>query len=166
MPNTSTAAVNASLWLANCVGEADGSVWQGLLKELRGAVVESRGALDDDYRNALRLTLDRLHSTWLKMQRGRAVLGDDIYLDQADSVIKLLGQLWLAAVWLRLAAAARRALLTAADNNLSANDANFYRGKLRACQYVYRWQLPQAEVQMALLASLDSLCHDTDPAWL
>lgn len=49
---------------------------------------------------------------------------------------------------------------------MSLRDANFYRGKLAACRYFYRLEVPHVHVRGALLESLDTTVLDVDPAWL
>ena len=63
--------------------------------------------------------------------------------------------------WLRQATAATRALASG-----PGADADFYRGKLAACRYFFRWELPRTGPMLALLDSLDSTCLETQPAWL
>jgi butyryl-CoA dehydrogenase len=45
-------------------------------------------------------------------------------------------------------------------------DADFYQGKLAACRYFFRWELPRIDPQLALLDSLDSTVLTTQPGWL
>ena len=49
---------------------------------------------------------------------------------------------------------------------LGGGDVDFYRGKLAACRYFFRWELPRIGPQLALLDSLDSTCLEAQPAWL
>jgi hypothetical protein len=60
---------------------------------------------------------------------------------------------WL---WLRQALAARRGLADAVP------DADFYRGKLAAARYFFRWELPQTAPRHALLRSLDATCLEAE----
>ncbi len=41
----------------------------------------------------------------------------------------------------------------------------FYDGKRAAVRYFFRWELPKVDVQLNLLASLDTTVLDVDPAW-
>ncbi|GAB4187746.1 MAG: acyl-CoA dehydrogenase [Wenzhouxiangellaceae bacterium] len=77
-----------------------------------------------------------------------------IYLD-------MLGHVTVAWLWLRQAHIASQRLAS----NDSASDESFLRGKLAACEYFYRYELPQAETQCRLLARVDDTCLNTDPAW-
>ena len=46
-----------------------------------------------------------------------------------------------------------------------AEDARFYRGKLHAAQYFFRWELPRTVQQAELLIRLDDTCVTMDPGW-
>jgi alkylation response protein AidB-like acyl-CoA dehydrogenase len=84
----------------------------------------------------------------------KALANSSVYLDAMGHVV-------VAWMWLRQAAAASRALREA-----GSGDADFYRGKLAACRYFFRWELPRIGPQLALLDSLDSTSLETQPAWL
>jgi alkylation response protein AidB-like acyl-CoA dehydrogenase len=84
----------------------------------------------------------------------RALANASVYLDAFGHVV-------VAWMWLRQALASSRALASAAPA-----DADFHRGKLAACRYFFRWELPRIGPQLALLDSLDSTCLETQPAWL
>jgi hypothetical protein len=43
--------------------------------------------------------------------------------------------------------------------------AAFYRGKLAACRYFFRWELPRTEPQLKLLDGLDGTCFEMKPEW-
>jgi butyryl-CoA dehydrogenase len=84
----------------------------------------------------------------------RALANASVYLDAFGHVV-------VAWMWLRQASASSRSLAGAAPA-----DADFHRGKLAACRYFFRWELPRIGPQLALLDSLDSTCLETQPAWL
>jgi butyryl-CoA dehydrogenase len=62
-------------------------------------------------------------------------------------------------IWLQ------QALVAAASLDLDSADADFYRGKLQACRYFFRWELPKVEQQLELLASIDTTTLDMRDAW-
>ncbi|MGZ6142644.1 MAG: acyl-CoA dehydrogenase C-terminal domain-containing protein, partial [Myxococcales bacterium] len=84
----------------------------------------------------------------------RGLANASVYLD-------VFGHVVVAWMWLRQALAATRAL-----EGKGAADADFYRGKLAACRYFFRWELPRIGPQLALLDSLDTTCLEAQPAWL
>ena len=82
-------------------------------------------------------------------------------LANASVYLEAMGHVVVAWMWLRQAVAGTRAL-----KNASGESADFYRGKLAACRYFFRWELPRIGPQLALLDSLDSTCLDAQPTWL
>jgi butyryl-CoA dehydrogenase len=63
-------------------------------------------------------------------------------------------------MWLAQALLASRQLAGAIEA-----DQDFYRGKLQACRYFVRWELPKVEQQLELLASIDTTTLDMRDAW-
>src|SRR5437660_2549991 len=82
-------------------------------------------------------------------------------LANASVYLDAFGHLVVAWMWLRQALAAARVL-----EGAGSADADFCRGKLAACRYFFRWELPRIGPQLALLDSLDSTCLEAQPAWL
>jgi len=80
------------------------------------------------------------------------------FLANSTTYLDLCGHTVVAWIWLRMAVAACEALPQAADV-----DTDFYRGKLRACQYFYRMELPKTRAQAELLTNLDDTCLLTTP---
>ena len=78
----------------------------------------------------------------------RFVANSSVYLD-------MLGRVVIAWMWLKQAGAAQAGLPAA-----HAADKQFYSGKMQACRYYFRWELPQIEVQAKLLSCLDTTCLD------
>jgi butyryl-CoA dehydrogenase len=80
------------------------------------------------------------------------VLAGNPTLALANAVLFLeaFGHTVIAWIWLRQALAAQRGLA-----NGIASDADFYRGKLAACRWFYRWELPKTKQWHELLRSLD-----------
>ena len=77
---------------------------------------------------------------------GRVSLG----LANASYYLTLVGHSLIAWVWLKQALVAERALASAA-----AHDIDFYQGKLAACRFFFRYELPATGHCAALLQSLD-----------
>ncbi len=105
-------------------------------------------------------TAERLVATTRRLGEAAA---RDVERGLANSTVYLeaLGHAVVAWMWLRQALAATRAL-----GGARGPDADFYRGKLAACRYFFRWELPRTGPQLALLDSLDSTCLEAQPAWL
>jgi acyl-CoA dehydrogenase len=47
----------------------------------------------------------------------------------------------------------------------SGHDADFYRGKLQACAYFFKWELPKIQPQLDLLESIDTTTLNMQDAW-
>jgi len=84
-------------------------------------------------------------------------------LAMANAVLFLeaFGHTVIAWIWLRQALAAQRGL----QNGIAAQstDADFYRGKLAACRWFYRWELPKVRQWHELLRSLDDTTLSMPP---
>ena len=75
-----------------------------------------------------------------ELQRGLA--NASVYLDMLGHVV--IGWLWL-----------EQARVALEAGNRAGPDEDFYAGKLAACRFFYRYELPKVEAQSALVASLD-----------
>ncbi len=92
-----------------------------------------------------------------------AMLEKDIDLVLANSVkyLDLFGHVVIAWMWLKQGIVAANAL--AAQPHES--DVAFYRGKLQAMRYFFRYELPETEVWAALLMRLDDTCLGMQNDW-
>jgi butyryl-CoA dehydrogenase len=92
---------------------------------------------------------------------GAALARDaDGALANASVYLEMFGHTVLAWLWLRQAVAASRGLTSG-----RAADAGFYRGKLQACRYFFRWELPRTQPQHALLRAMDPTCLEMQDGW-
>jgi len=90
------------------------------------------------------------------MRAGRVRAG----LANASLYLDMLGHTLIAWMWLDQARAAARALPGA-----SAHDAPFYRGKLQACRFFSRQELPLVHIWAANVAALDDSAMNMQPDW-
>ncbi|OGA29494.1 MAG: acyl-CoA dehydrogenase [Betaproteobacteria bacterium RIFCSPLOWO2_02_FULL_65_24] len=81
-------------------------------------------------------------------------------LANAHVFLELTGHVVVAWIWLWQALAASKALAEA-----SGMDAHFYQGKLQACSFFYRWELPKTSHWHQLLKDPDPTCLDMQDAW-
>jgi butyryl-CoA dehydrogenase len=81
-------------------------------------------------------------------------------LANASAYLEAVGHVVLAWIWLQQALLAARALPEA-----GTQDVDFYRGKLQACRFFFRWELPKVAQQLELLASVDTTTLDMQDAW-
>ena len=109
-----------------------------------------------EFGEGLGAAVERLVGTTRRL--GEAAMADvERGLANASVYLEAMGHVVVAWMWLRQAMAATRA---------AGRDADFYRGKLAACRYFFRWELPRIGPQLALLDSLDATCLEAQPAWL
>ncbi|MEP4148644.1 MAG: acyl-CoA dehydrogenase [Halioglobus sp.] len=92
-----------------------------------------------------------------------SMMEKDIDLVLANSVkyLDLFGNVVIAWMWLKQGIVASSAL-TASPHE---DDSNFYRGKMQAMRYFYRYDLPEIEVWAALLMRLDDTCKSMANDW-
>lgn len=81
-------------------------------------------------------------------------------LSSATPFLDAFGHVVIAWLWLRQALIAREAL-----QNGAQADADFYEGKVAACQFFYRYHLPQAAEKLRYVASQDRSVLDTQASW-
>jgi butyryl-CoA dehydrogenase len=128
-----------------------GAALQSVLAELR-ATAEEAGAVAglESVARALLRTADTIEKTTRVlsacMADGRVRLG----LANASLYLTLVGHGLIAWVWLKQALVAARAL-----EHASASDRDFYQGKLAACRYFFRYELPLVDAYANLLQKLD-----------
>ena len=81
-------------------------------------------------------------------------------LSSATPFLDAFGHVVIAWLWLRQALIAEQALHSGAQG-----DADFYEGKVAACQFFYRYHLPQAAEKLRYVASQDRSVLDTRASW-
>jgi alkylation response protein AidB-like acyl-CoA dehydrogenase len=112
----------------------------------------------------LRPYADQLERTWQQVGTVTAALyasGDmNKTLANASVYLEAVGHTVVAWIWLEQALLAARQLDAAPDS-----EQDFYRGKLQACRYFFKWELPKVQPQLDLLASIDTTTLDMQDAW-
>ena len=81
-------------------------------------------------------------------------------LASATPFLDAFGHVVIAWLWLRQALVAQKALKSGVQA-----DADFYEGKIAACQFFYRYHLPQAAEKLRYVASQDRSVLDTEASW-
>jgi alkylation response protein AidB-like acyl-CoA dehydrogenase len=101
-----------------------------------------------------------LSTRWDRLEQVTALLhqaGDpDLTLANASVYLEAFGHLVMAWIWMEQSIAARRAL---------REDTDFYTGKLHACQWFYRWELPRVDAQLDLLSAMDATTLRMQDNW-
>jgi hypothetical protein len=91
-----------------------------------------------------------------EMQAGKiaeSTANAGVYLDA-------FGHLVIGWIWLKQALVA----LEASSNAVGA-DIEFYEGKINACNFFFRYEIPKAVTQLQLLKQVDTTCLDTKNSW-
>ena len=78
----------------------------------------------------------------------------------ATPYLQAFGHTVVAWMWLDVAIAATRAL-----DSGGALGADFYRGKLQAARYFFRYELPKIGAWLDVVARRDTTCRDMADAW-
>jgi butyryl-CoA dehydrogenase len=140
--------------LGRKVRMVDGKAFAELLALIRSEIAQASAHGDlAEYAAALEAAVTDLEQTTQLLVAcadiQRALANATLYLDAMGHVV-------IAWIWLKQALAATIAL--AEMSNEGESERNFYRGKLSACRYFYRYELPKAHSQMQVLRNLDDTC--------
>ncbi len=85
----------------------------------------------------------------------------DLALSNSVKYLDMFGNIVIAWTWLKLGAVAEAGLA----NTEHDQDRDFYKGKLQAMQYFYRFELPEIYAWAALLSDLDDTCYAMQKEW-
>jgi butyryl-CoA dehydrogenase len=85
----------------------------------------------------------------------------DLALSNSVKYLDLFGHVVIAWLWLKQGIVASAALAQSPHDA----DENFYRGKLQAMRYFFRFELSEIDAWARLLRELDSTCYDMQPQW-
>ena len=141
--------------LGRKVSMQNGAALHLLMQEIQSCINQaSAHAGLQDYAQALNQTVQRLSFVTQKLYAA----GDaNVTLANASLYLEAMGHIVIAWIWLE------QAVLSI--NQEARHDANFYAGKLQACQFFFRWELPKVQQQFDLLVSLDTTTLDMQDAW-
>ena len=120
--------------------DADGAAAHPALSEFATALTRAVATVTE--------TTEVLAATAARGELNRFLANSSAYLD-------MLGHVVIAWMWLKQAVAAQAGLADANDA-----DRQFYQGKMQACRYFFRWELPKTQAQSELLSELDTTCLD------
>ncbi len=102
-----------------------------------------------EYAVALQEAVNISAQTTMTLGQAAAEGKIDQFLANSWEYMEMLGHVVIAWVWLKQALVAEKALAS------GTHDKDFYQGKLQACRFFYRWELPKIRRQAELLSSLD-----------
>ncbi|PCI51761.1 MAG: acyl-CoA dehydrogenase [Alphaproteobacteria bacterium] len=81
----------------------------------------------------------------------------NLMMANATTYLDAFGHVVVAWMWLKQGLAAQKGL------QKDKGEADFYEGKLAACRYFFRYELPTVYARFALVSSLDETCLDMNP---
>ena len=146
-----TNGVQALDLLGRKVAMEDGAAFALLCREMGRTVAAARKAGLAEYADGLDRAIARASETTAALLAARGNIA--LALANASVYLDMLGHTVVAWMWLRQALAA-----TEGGRGATGPERDFYDGKLAACRYFFRWELPKTEAQAALLQSLDDTC--------
>jgi Acetyl-CoA dehydrogenase C-terminal like/Acyl-CoA dehydrogenase, C-terminal domain len=133
------------------------------LKLLASRMLASAGAARRDpalaaWGEALAATVADVGATKMQLLGAAAEGQVELALANATLYLEAIGHVTVAWRWLDQALVASRALESA-----SPAERDFYRGKLAACRYFYRYELPKVGTLLEILRSLDDTTVSIGP---
>ncbi|MDN7179495.1 acyl-CoA dehydrogenase [Caballeronia sp. SEWSISQ10-4 2] len=138
----------------------DGAALTALAERVQACIDRARTAGDIELAGYARALGDAVQQLG-QVTRALWAAGDPrVTLANASVYLEAFGHVVVAWIWLEQAVCAARAFA-----NAQGDDAAFYRGKLEAARYFFRWELPKTGSQFALLASLDTTTLDMKDDW-
>ncbi len=137
-----------------------GEALQLLLQKMQETIDQASAHNEiKEFANALGKACERAGQTTMTLA-GAAMQGNiSLFLANATVYLNMMGHIVIAWTWLWQALHAVQKLEQANEH-----DTPFYQGKLQACQYFFRWELPQIYPHADLLESLDDTCLNMDTA--
>ncbi len=149
--------------LGRKAGMQDGAAIQMLAGEIHKTIRQASKSHSDDLRQhgtsllaALDQVMDITRDLLCVIDRGET----EIALANSSVYLNLVGHTVMAWVWLRQALAAVEHL-----GPKTPDDRGFYQGKLQACSYFFRWELPKTRHWFELLHHRDMTCLDMQNGW-
>ncbi|UCH47611.1 MAG: acyl-CoA dehydrogenase [Betaproteobacteria bacterium] len=149
--------------LGRKAGMQDGAAIQLLAREIHATVREASKCQSDELRQcgkslleALDCIMDVTRDLLCVIDRGET----EIALANSAVYLNLVGHTVIAWVWLRQALVAVKRL-----GAETPEERDFYQGKLQACSYFFRWELPRTKHWFELLHSRDATCLEMQDRW-
>ena len=158
-----TNGIQALDLLGRKAGMNGGAAMQLLARQTSATVREALSCDSEELRRCGRLlndALDRVAAVTRNLL-GVVARGEvDLGLANASVYLDMMGHTVIGWIWLRQGLVALKKLETA-----HGADRDFYQGKLQACAFFFRWELPKTAQWSDLLESLDPTCLDMQDEW-
>ncbi len=136
--------------------------YMAAIAEMEKTIVEASAREDlKFYADELTAAIATLKSTSEALLGAMIEKDIDLALSNSVKYLELFGHVVIAWLWLKQGVVADLAL--AAEPH--AADKKFYRGKLQAMRYFFRYELPEIEAWAKLLKSIDRTCLDMQADW-
>jgi hypothetical protein len=149
--------------LGRKVAMEDGAALQLLMREIQRTVRQARNSESAELRGfaeALTEAVDRVMETTRNLLCAAGNGEAELALANASLYLEMAGHMVVAWIWLRQGLVALAKLATA-----EGGDRDFYQGKLQACAYFFRWELPKTRQQNQLLNDMDRTCLEMQEGW-
>jgi len=114
-----------------------------------------------EFTEQLTEAVDTLKLTTQAVLTAMSTQNIDLALANSVKYLELFGQVIIAWLWLKQAIVATKALAEQPHQD----DESFYKGKLQALQYFYRFELPKIALWSSLLLNSDSSTYDMQVDW-
>jgi hypothetical protein len=150
-----TFGIQAIDLLGRKVGYADGAALNDLTKRIARSVERAVAIAElTEEAAALRDAWSRILKTTTSL---RAITDATLRLANAACYLDAFGHVIVAWLWLDQA--------VTATPGVGGPEAAFYRGKLAACRYFYKWELPRIDRWLGLLDPVDRTTLDVADEW-
>lgn len=148
-----THAIHGLDILGRKVRMADGAALKLLAEEINRTIQSTDGIQTlAQHCKDLAASLQTIQTTLESVSKAN---DPSLALANATIFLDAMGHVVIAWMWLKQAVAAKRGL-----ENCASSDTDFYQGKLAACQFFYRYELPKAIIQFKLVAEVDNTCYN------
>lgn len=136
--------------------------YQACLAEMEKTITEaSEDAAVAGFAKELTEAIQTLKSTTEVLLGAMAEKNIDLALANSVKYLELFGNVVVAWIWLKQGIVASKALA----GNPHEDDQKFYKGKLQALKYFYRFELPEINVWSKILCDLDDTTYEMQEAW-
>ena len=148
-----THAIHGLDILGRKVRMADGAALKALAKEVTATLEEAAGHSDlAGYAAQLGGAMQTVEKTLMALGQAK---DPALSLANATLFLDAMGHVVIAWMWLKQSVAALEGQAQG-----QAHDAAFYSGKLAACKFFYKYELPKAIAKFELVSELDDTCYN------
>jgi hypothetical protein len=158
-----TNGIQALDLLGRKAGMEGGAGMKLLAREITAVAREASSSGSTDIRRCGTLLAEALNRVLAVTGELLGTMGKgetDLALANASVYLDLVGHTVIGWTWLKQGLVAAERIKTAHDA-----DGDFYRGKLQACVWFFRWEVTKTAQWVALLDSLDPTCLDMRDEW-